>query len=274
MFQEALENWYSLNLLDWPGYGDEVGLTAEAWCAQACHLVPSLPRNAPADDGPGGSVRPVALLSLFDGLGAARLAVQDALEELGQPAALSFAGYAELDAVLASAVEGYWAAGVRARGWLPYHRLAADVWDLLRQDGGRFQRLCELLPSDASALLIGGSPCQDVSPMGPGRGRTGLCGERSIHFFVFPVLAWAITWARPDLTVHVVVENAGSIKQEHLAAWRKRLVYAPRLGMRKSSMLQDGRACLGGVLSSLRLPRWMAGGCRPAGQCLGTEVGP
>ena len=105
MFQEALENWYSLNLLDWPGYGDEVGLTAEAWCTQTCHLAPELPRRGPASAGTGGPGRAVALLSLFDGLGTARLAVQDALEELGQAEALRFAGYAELDPVLASAVE-------------------------------------------------------------------------------------------------------------------------------------------------------------------------
>ena len=97
-------------------------------------------------------------LSLFDGLGTARLAVQDALVELGHPSALTFAGYAELDAILASAVERYWAAGAGAGGWLPYQRLAADVWDLLRQDGGRFRRLCELLPREALTLLIGGSP--------------------------------------------------------------------------------------------------------------------
>ena len=106
---------------------------------------------------------------------------------------------------------------------MPYQRLAADVWDLLRQDGGRFQRLCELLPREALTLLIGGSPCQDVSPMGPGRGRMGLCGEGSIHFFVFPALAWAVARARPDLTVHVVVENAGSIRPEHLLAMSEAL---------------------------------------------------
>ena len=43
MFQEALENCYSLNLLDRPGFGDKVGLTAEAWCTQTCHLAPDLP---------------------------------------------------------------------------------------------------------------------------------------------------------------------------------------------------------------------------------------
>ena len=50
---------------------------------------------------PTNPVRAVALLPLFDGLGTARLAVQDALVELGHPSALTFAGYAELDAILA-----------------------------------------------------------------------------------------------------------------------------------------------------------------------------
>ena len=84
MLQEALKNWYSLNLLDWPGYGDEVGLTAEAWCTQTCHLAPSLPRSGPASERAGDPRRAVALLSsFFDGLETARLAVQDALAELG-----------------------------------------------------------------------------------------------------------------------------------------------------------------------------------------------
>ena len=48
MFQEALENWYSVNLLDWPGLGEEAGLTAEAWCTQLCHLAPDGPHAGPA----------------------------------------------------------------------------------------------------------------------------------------------------------------------------------------------------------------------------------
>ena len=39
-----------------------------------------------------------------------------------------------------------------------------------------------------------------------------------MQFIVFLVLAWALNRARPDLRVHVVVENAGSMRQEHLAA--------------------------------------------------------
>ena len=66
----------------------------------------------------------------------------------------------------------------------------------LRQDGGRFPRLCEQLPRGALALLIGGSPCQDLTSIGPGGGQVGLCGERSV---IFPVLAWALSRARPDL---------------------------------------------------------------------------
>ena len=115
MFQEAFENWYSLSLLDWPGFGDEVGLTAEAWCTQTCHLAPELPLGAPASANAGRRGRTIALLSLFDGLGTARLAVQDALEELGCADALRFAGYAELYPGLASTVEAYWTAGSRLR---------------------------------------------------------------------------------------------------------------------------------------------------------------
>ena len=59
--------------------------------------------------------------------------------------------------------------------------------------------------------------------MGPGRGRAGLCGERSMHVFIFPVLAWALARARPDRLGHVVIENAGSIRQEHLAAMSEAL---------------------------------------------------
>ena len=91
--------------------------------------------------------------------------------------------------------------------------MASDVWDLLQPEGGRFQRLCEQLPYGALTLLTGGSPCQDLMMMGPGRGRIGLCGERSVHFFVFPALGWALARARPGLMVHVVAENAGSMRR-------------------------------------------------------------
>ena len=52
----------------------------------------------------------------------------------------------------------------------------------------------------------------------PGRRQVGLCGERSVHVFAFPALAWALARARPDLNVHVLAENTGSMRAEHLQA--------------------------------------------------------
>ena len=39
-----------------------------------------------------------------------------------------------------------------------------------------------------------------------------------VNSMVFHVLAWTLTRARPDFVVHVVVDNVGSIRQEHLTA--------------------------------------------------------
>ena len=88
MCQEALENWWSLDLLLWPGIGDGVGLTEQAWASPPCNLRSPVVHVRPSvGSGREGAraARPIALISLFDGLGTARLALQDRLEELGQP---------------------------------------------------------------------------------------------------------------------------------------------------------------------------------------------
>jgi hypothetical protein len=151
-------------------FGAEVGLAEQAWASPPCNLRSPLVHVRPSPGpGRGGTqaTRPIALVSLFDGLGTARLALQDLLEELGHPGALAWAGFAELDPLLAAAVARHWRAGASLGAWLPYHRMAGDVWDLLRHDGGRFGTLCEQLPSGALVLLVGGSPCQDLTTIGP-----------------------------------------------------------------------------------------------------------
>ena len=190
MLREALENWESLELLDWPGRGDEVGLTAEAWRTQACHLDAHIsPPLAAAPGAPQALGRPVALVSLFDGMGTARLALQDALGDRSRT--LCYAGYAEIDQTLAAPVGVLWNGRAGVGLCQPYHFLCADVWDLLRADGERLPRLAAALPREALALVIRGSPCQDLTSIGPRGGRVGLCGDRSVHFSVFPVLAQA-----------------------------------------------------------------------------------
>ena len=64
-------------------------------------------------------------------------------------------------------------------------------------------------------LIVAGSPCVQLTIAGASRGRQGLCGQDSVHFFVVPVVRWAILRVRPDLCVHVVVENAASMLPLH-----------------------------------------------------------
>ncbi|MFM7981893.1 MAG: hypothetical protein ACKPKO_21495, partial [Candidatus Fonsibacter sp.] len=157
MLEEALENRESLGLLGWPCRGTEVGLTEDAW--RTCHLGVAVTPHPPASVG-GGGPRPVALISLFDGLSTARLALQDRLEEY-RCGPLAFGGFAELDGDLARAIGVLWASRAALGLTPPYHRLADDVWDLVRLLGGRFTQLCSRLPAGALILIVGGSPCQD-----------------------------------------------------------------------------------------------------------------
>ena len=51
---------------------------------------------------------------------------------------------------------------------------------------------------------------------GPSRGRQGLDGQDSPLFFVFPALARVVQELRPDIIVHALAENAGSMLQPNL----------------------------------------------------------
>ena len=62
--------------------------------------------------------------------------------------------------------------------------------------------------------IVAGSPCQGLTYGGPTRGRAGVVSTASS-----PIVAVFATWHimrshRPDLTIHVVLENAGSMTPE------------------------------------------------------------
>ena len=88
-------------------------------------------------------------------------------------------------------------------------------------------------------LLVGGSPCQQLTTIGTGGGHIGLAGRDSVHFFVFPALARVIQLARPDLHVHVLVENAGSTLPRHRECMRRALGICG--GERKDLMIDAGQ---------------------------------
>jgi len=177
---------------------------------------------------------PVVLLSLFDGTGFARLAVEDAMRTC-PGAVLAGAAFVEIDGHLRNAVNQLWQQRAqRSPGTLPYTPLAADVWDLMRplhqgqnnldvptpgdaprnwQAGNpRIARFASQLPSCATVLIIAGSPCQQLTYGGRNQGGQGLCGPDSVHFFVVPTVAWAIQELRPDVHAHIVLENAASMQ--------------------------------------------------------------
>ena len=183
-------------------------------------------RILPAEDGRGAPAggagaedvvfRAVVLLSLFDGVGTARVALDDFLSRAGLGGKLEGSFFAEWDGQLAQAVERLWADRVANDGVVMHTKVAGDVWDLLRHDMAALRRVLRAARPGALLLIVGGSPCQQLTVAGPSRGRHGLAGPDSRHFFAFPAVAWAAQWLRPDLRVHVMVENAGTTRGEHL----------------------------------------------------------
>ena len=104
----------------------------------------------------------------------------------------------------------------------PNHRLADDVWDLFREPA-RLQRVLQAAPLGAMLLVIGGSPCQQLTTASVDHGRLGLCGRDSVLFYSLAATAHVLQRARPDLQVEVLVENAGSILPEFRTAMTKAL---------------------------------------------------
>ena len=59
----------------------------------------------------------------------------------------------------------------------------------------------------------------DMLGGGHGGGNVGLCGQDSRHFWAGPIVAWVTRHARPEITVQLVVENAGSTQERFIQAF-------------------------------------------------------
>ena len=159
--------------------------------------------------------RPIALLSLFDGTGMARVALDRALAQLGGAGPpLVASAFSELQVSLASAVQSLWTQQTRDTNIPPHTCIAHDVWDLFRPRRGRtpLHDFVRVLPFGTCVLLLAGPPCQDLTVATRASGARGLCGDRSCHFYAAPLAAWCLQAIRPDLIVHVLVENVSSMK--------------------------------------------------------------
>ena len=152
----------------------------------------------------------VHLLSLFDGVGTAMVAMVELFAAMGCPGKFAGGWFAEKEDHLAVPVAKYWA-DRRGNGTPRFERVAGDVWDLLRNRGAALARVLREVEPGAMLLIVGGSPCQQLTLAGRHGGREGLCGGDSWNFYVFPLILYAAKHARPDIDVHVSVENAGSM---------------------------------------------------------------
>ena len=157
--------------------------------------------------------RRVYLLSLFDGVGAAMLAMVELFAALGCQGRFAGGWFAESEDHLANPVARHWA-NRRGQGGPSYERVAGDVWDLLRHKGRALAAMLVEVEPNALLVIIGGSPCQQLTRAGRHGGKEGLCGDDSWNFYVFPLILHAANQARPDVEVHVTVENAGSMMEK------------------------------------------------------------
>ena len=106
----------------------------------------------------GQGCRTVVLLSLFDGLGIARWALETILRSAGLAGALRASWAVEIDEDLNGPVRSYWERQARDTGTVPHLRAAGDVWDLLREGGYRLRVVLDSAPVGSLLLIIAGSP--------------------------------------------------------------------------------------------------------------------
>ena len=154
------------------------------------------------------------VLSLFDGAGTMRVALDHLLRSAGMEGRLAGSFFAESNVSLGRAVERAWGQEAAARNIPPHTCVAFNVWDLLHSPR-ILRNLLDQVPLGALFLVAGGPPCQDLTKAGASGGAAGVAGARSSDVYAFPAICRVVQVARPDLTLHVMVENAGSILPPH-----------------------------------------------------------
>ena len=163
------------------------------------------------------STRQIVLLSLFEGIGTAYISLRRMLREAGLLECISSAFFVEISERLAGAVREHWDRVASDGLSCPYHYIAADVWDLLRDDAALACHFARFIPRGCLVLVVGGSPCLQLTKM-VDKGKAGLTGLQSFNFFVFPFLLYTLQELRPDTLIHGVIENAGKARPEHTTA--------------------------------------------------------
>ena len=117
------------------------------------------------DGGESRGAGRVHLLSLFDGVGTAMVAMVELFAALGCQDKFAGSWFAETEDHLAIPVARYWADRSR-QGGPRFERVAGDAWDLLRNRGRVLARMLTEIEPGAMLVIVGGSPCQQLTLAG------------------------------------------------------------------------------------------------------------
>ena len=198
-----------------------------------CNLPPSFPTRAEGTTAPGhldthcnipqpsenSPKIPYVLISLFDGCGSTFEIVK---RRFGYAPSLFLA--AEKDETLRHIVAEQLGLNLREAWSKTRHHTTAlyikDVMTLFQQDCKVIKELVQIAKSKKAVkiLLIGGSPCTELTLAEGDKGLLGITGPNSVLFFVFHLLMHHVNQLLPQAEFRFLVENAGSMKDMHYDA--------------------------------------------------------
>ena len=97
-----------------------------------------------------------------------------------------------------------------------------DVHSLVANGCRILQMTLKMFP-DCKWIVVGGSPCQDLTLAGTMKGVLGLTGMSSRLFFILLCVIYTVQVEVGPAAVRFLVENAGSMQKMHLEAFCKLL---------------------------------------------------
>ena len=88
---------------------------------------------------------------------------------------------------------------------------ATNVWSLVLDACLLLRQFISLLPPNSIIFIGAGSPCQDLTSIGRGKGTLGLAGDRSVHIHCVWAVLYFLSKTRFWERTVILLENAGSM---------------------------------------------------------------
>ena len=154
---------------------------------------------------------PFSIISLFDGSGSFTDVIASTLKQW--PHAILAA---EMDADTRSVVSKVKGWPVEGSVWAfdkkgAHTFYATNVWSLVLDACLLLRQFISLLPPNSIIFIGAGSPCQDLTSIGRGKGTLGLAGDRSVHIHCVWAVLYFLSKTRFWERTVILLENAGSM---------------------------------------------------------------